>query len=314
MTIHFICRGNALRSSLAEAYLNSLQRTGVQATSSGTSADSYREQNGQLILDTVSLLEGQGLGQYAKRSPVQLTQERVESSDLLIYMNQRVADEARQLIDSPVRTETWSIDDIGEGNRIPQTPEDKPYLIAEVYEEVKQAVNELVAKLKKESQLTLEEIETTTTLLKKLEPGLLPEPIFIALSRLVVMVAVEFLVLRKTDAGVEILLTQRPDDDPIWPSKWHSPGTIIRPTDSSLQSCFDRLYKDELGGMDPLSPRPVGISYGTGDRGTGLTMEYVLDASDIDVPTGRFFSLHTLPENCIQEQLPMWKRAISSFV
>lgn len=312
--IHFICRGNTLRSPLAEAYLNSLQIPGVQATSSGTSADSHREENRQLVVDVTHFLEDQGLGQYTKQSPEQLTPERVGLPDTIVYMNQRVADEAQRLIDLPVHTETWSIDDIGEGKRIPQTPDDKPRLITEVYEEVKQAVNELVARLDKEQKLTPEEIDATTALLKKLEPGLLPEPIFIALSRLVVMVAVEFLVLRKTGAGVEILLTQRPHNDPIWPGKWHSPGTIIRPTDDSLQSCFDRLYEDELGGVDLLSPRPVGISYGAGDRGTGLTMEYVLDASEINVPTGQFFSLENLPENYIEEQLPMWKRAISSFM
>lgn len=314
MTIHFICRGNALRSPLAEAYLNSLQIPGIQATSSGTSADSYREENKQLIVDVSRFLEDQGLGPYTKQSPEQLTSERIGLPDIIVYMNQKVADEAQRLIDLSVHTETWSIDDIGEGKRIPQTPDDKPRLMAEVYEEVKQAVNKLVTDLGNEQKLTPEEIDTTMALLEKLEPGLLPEPIFIALSRLVVMVAVEFLVLRKTGAGVEILLTQRPDNDPIWPGKWHSPGTIIRPTDDSLQSCFDRLYKDELGGMDSLSPRPIGISYGAGDRGTGLTMEYVLDASEADVPTGQFFSLDNLPENYIQEQLPMWKRAISSFM
>ena len=38
MIVHFICRGNAFRSIIAEAYLNSLKFENLKATSSGTAA------------------------------------------------------------------------------------------------------------------------------------------------------------------------------------------------------------------------------------------------------------------------------------
>lgn len=316
MTIHFICRGNALRSPLAEAYIKSLKIPNVTVLSSGTMANVFREANQSTIKRVHALLSDLGMGDCAKDSPEQLTAARLQGADVVVCMNEAACNEARKIVELPKETIIWQIDDIGEGKRLPGSEADLVPLTREVFEEVKGNVDQLIQSLRLNEKMKINDIEINqlTQLLKKLEPGLLPEPVFIAMSRLVVMVAIEFLVVRKTDTGVELLLIRRPADDPVWPGKWHSPGTIIRPTDTSLQSCFDRLYQDELGGIKQLKMYPVGMSYGAGDRGTGLTIEYVLDATEDDITVGQFFSLENLPENYIQEQLPMWQRAISSFM
>jgi len=117
MNIHFVCRGNVLRSQIAEAYLKSLALKGVHVTSSGTVADQYREANKVFITSAKELLDRHGIKQFSKVTPEQLTQDKWIGQDLVVFMNQIIQDEARSIVVLPQKTINWNVTDIGEGDR-----------------------------------------------------------------------------------------------------------------------------------------------------------------------------------------------------
>lgn len=146
MTIHFICRGNAHRSLIAEAYLKSLRLKNVEVLSSGTVADRYRAENEPRIPKIIARLNTHGTGEFAKAKPDQLTQERLTGSDIVICMNQIVADECKQLVTMPDNTLVWNVTDVGEGERMLHPGDDELKYFDEIYEEIAQKVDELVRK------------------------------------------------------------------------------------------------------------------------------------------------------------------------
>jgi protein-tyrosine-phosphatase len=126
MKIHFICRGNVLRSLIADTYLKSLQLSNVVVQSSGTVADIYRESNEFFFSSSVALLKDHGLEAYTKSSPEQLTQARADDQDVTICMNEIVLEEARAIVSLPFNTLVWNITDIGEGTRLIQNNDRRP--------------------------------------------------------------------------------------------------------------------------------------------------------------------------------------------
>jgi protein-tyrosine-phosphatase len=142
MNVHFICRGNVLRSLIAETYLKSLNIKDVSVISSGTNVNWDDMQEREYFANTLTVLDGHGIKSFAKSKPEQLTQERINTShDVVILMNQRVVDEAAQIVDLPQDVLNWEIVDIGEGHRI-----DKGNRISyeeEIYQEIIQKVNKM---------------------------------------------------------------------------------------------------------------------------------------------------------------------------
>lgn len=147
MVIHFICRGNANRSIIAEAYLNSLGLSDITVISSGTRADFYRVDNEKRIPGIIERLSKHGLSKYAKTIPDQLTQIRANNGEITVCMNKIVADESSSLVSFPSDPIIWNIDDTGEGKRIIQPGEDEFKYTEETYIEIKQKVDELVKNL-----------------------------------------------------------------------------------------------------------------------------------------------------------------------
>jgi protein-tyrosine-phosphatase len=147
MKIHFICRGNVLRSLVAETYVKSLKLKDVECISSGVKVDLYDSTERGYFQNTLGLLERHGIARYAKQISHQLTQERVDSADVTVCVNQRAFDEAALIVTLPENTIIWDIVDIGEGRRainkdvlsIRMSYED------EIYTEIKVRVDELVA-------------------------------------------------------------------------------------------------------------------------------------------------------------------------
>ena len=144
MTIHFICRGNVLRSLIAETYLNSLQLNNITVTSSGTVTDQFKDSDKPFFASTLQLLKHHGIESFAKAEPQQLTQQRVDNQDLTICMNQIVVDEAVKIVTLPGNTRNWNICDIGEGTRIIQDGDRHNYE-EEIYQEITNKVDQLVS-------------------------------------------------------------------------------------------------------------------------------------------------------------------------
>jgi protein-tyrosine-phosphatase len=145
MIVHFICRGNAFRSIIAEAYLNSLQIKGLSIASSGTTAALDKEGNLADYEATLDILEKHGMRSFAKADyGDQLTQSRLEQLDIAVCMNQLVYNECLQLVNFPVAPLVWSVADIGEPGRIPVTELDRVIYREEVYGEIVENVDQLI--------------------------------------------------------------------------------------------------------------------------------------------------------------------------
>lgn len=148
MKIHFICRGNVLRSLIAETYLRSLQHPSITTTSSGTSVDLSSKVEREFFANTINLLKRHNLEQYVKDTSDQLTQERAVNQDMTVCMNQRVIDEANGIVTLPGNILNWNIVDIGEGHRT--IPKDVRSYEEEIFDEIVTQVDELVTQLAKE--------------------------------------------------------------------------------------------------------------------------------------------------------------------
>ena len=145
MKVHFICRGNAHRSVMAEAYLKSLNLPGVTVFSSGVVADKDREPNRVHLQDTRKMLEAHGIGDYAKTESEQLTQERLNKNDVTICVNQIAYNEGSQFLTFPLNTIIWDINDTGEGNRQLKTGDPETQFDEEIFSQIKANVDLLVA-------------------------------------------------------------------------------------------------------------------------------------------------------------------------
>lgn len=65
-------------------------------------------------------------------------------------------------------------------------------------------------------------------------------PLFEAIMRLSVGVAVEAVLFRKNGDKLEVYLTKRAADDSAYPGQWHCPGSFMRPGES-YADVFKRL-------------------------------------------------------------------------
>ena len=162
MIIHFICRGNAFRSIIAEAYLNSLKIKDLSVLSSGTAAIVYKARNLANHRMTLDLLEEHGIREFAKSGyGDQLTQSRLDKADITVCMNQRVYDECLECVTFPASPRVWYVADIGEPGRISDIELERQLYRAEAYQEIVRNVERLVSDvLDEQSRLTLVAYET----------------------------------------------------------------------------------------------------------------------------------------------------------
>jgi len=146
MIIHFVCRGNAFRSIIAEAYLNSLEHEDLSPLSSGTVAALHKKQNLTSHRLTLELLEEHGIRGFAKSGyGDQLTQLGLDKADIIVCMNQRVYEDCLRSVTFSVSPRVWSVADIGEPGRIPDVESETPLYRAEAYHEIVRNVDSLVS-------------------------------------------------------------------------------------------------------------------------------------------------------------------------
>jgi protein-tyrosine-phosphatase len=146
MIIHFICRGNAFRSIIAQAYLNSLELKDLSVLSSGIAATFYKERNLANHRITLELLEEHGIRGFAKAGyGDQLTQSRLDKADVTVCMNQRVYDECLRYVTFSASPHVWSVADIGEPGRISDVESERQLYREEAYQEIAKNVECLVS-------------------------------------------------------------------------------------------------------------------------------------------------------------------------
>ena len=154
MIIHFICRGNAFRSIIAEAYVNSLELNDLSVLSSGTAATSHKARNLANHRMTLELLEEHGVRGFAKAGyGDQLTQSRLDKADITVCMNQRVYDECLRCVAFPAHPRVWSVADIGEPGRISSVESRRQLYREDAYQEIVRNVERLVSDVLGSNQL-----------------------------------------------------------------------------------------------------------------------------------------------------------------
>jgi protein-tyrosine-phosphatase len=142
MNVHFICRGNVLRSLIAETYLKSLNLKDVNVISSGTNVNWDDPTEREYFANTLAVFDRHGIKSFAKPKSDQLTQERIDAhGDIVVLMNQRVVDEATYIASLPEGALNWEIIDIGEGHRTDSGSRES--YEEEIYQEITRKVNDL---------------------------------------------------------------------------------------------------------------------------------------------------------------------------
>ncbi len=143
MIIHFICRGNAFRSRMAGAYLNSLELDGLKAISSGTVAKQHSESNKANFLITQSVLEEHGLKKFTKAHWDQLNKKRLLEGDLTVFLNKNVEKECQKLFGLPDNYIVWDIPDFDEISPIPTTKAEIHVFTERTYSLIVSKINNL---------------------------------------------------------------------------------------------------------------------------------------------------------------------------
>ena len=148
MLVHVICRGNVLRSVIAEAYLNALRIPGITVMSSGTVADLHRDRNAPNVPRIRELLRRHGVADFAKPIPGdQLSQQRLDIGDVTVCVNEIVHAEVCSLFTPSDSLVVWDVADIGEAGRTPRDERDFDRYLELVYEEITRHADVLAAEL-----------------------------------------------------------------------------------------------------------------------------------------------------------------------
>ena len=145
MVIHYICRGNAFRSIIAEAYTKSLRIPGLEVTSSGTVATEYREYNIPTYAQVCALLAAHGLSDFTKDHYADdTTQQSIDRSDAVVCLNQIVYKEATRSWRLPKDTYVWDIADVEESNHVPNGDAERQVFMEATFHAITTHVDDFV--------------------------------------------------------------------------------------------------------------------------------------------------------------------------
>jgi protein-tyrosine-phosphatase len=147
MRIHFIRRGNGLRSTMAEAYARSLNILGITVVSTGAVAETFITAGLPVSANALAVLREHNIEQFVKRERTQLTSDLLHADDLVVCMNQRVYDEAKTIVSLPKSTQVWDVADLGEGTRTYRNETEALALVHDMFDEIKMQVDDLVKAL-----------------------------------------------------------------------------------------------------------------------------------------------------------------------
>ena len=165
-------------------------------------------------------------------------------------------------------------------------------------------------------ELKSSEIDTVVKILKKLEPGVLPFELFHQIARLYLTPIIEIVPLKKHKSGkITTILLKRDDDNPVWPGMMHTPGTVVRASDTegTFVDAFARILVDELCDLEIVhDPKLVGYEFHQVKRGREVALiffvEY-LERSNCGAET----AVDELPENMVDTQLKFIEKAVNLF-
>jgi hypothetical protein len=155
------------------------------------------------------------------------------------------------------------------------------------------------------------EIQLAAETLSRLQPGFLPFSIFHEITRLTTTPIIEVVPLRRNGDVVEILLLKRDANDPVWPNQFHTPGTVLRATDS-LKTALERISNNELIGVSISEPKFVTNVLHHSGRGMEFSQIYWVNVEG-DTSIGQFFDTSQPPDTLVKSQLDFIPQAIEDY-
>ena len=164
---------------------------------------------------------------------------------------------------------------------------------------------------------TNKEITEAARILSGLEPGFLPFPIFEQVARLSTLPIVEIVPLRQNARGeVEVLLLPRHavDDLAIFKDNLHTPGVVVRPSDTSgsFEDAFRRILQDELQGL--ACSEPTYVTHILHNSGRGLEAAQIYWVEVLEEPiVGAFYTADELPASTMQSQFDFIPTAVAHY-
>lgn len=161
--------------------------------------------------------------------------------------------------------------------------------------------------------ISIEDERELIELLKKIEPGILPFEVFHQFARLYVSAIIIVVPLRKQiDGTIQVLLTRREKNDPVWANKLALPGTVLRSTDheGDYSDAFNRIA-GELQIVSLHTPVVVGQLFHNTARGAENTMIHYITIDES--PVGIWCDVNNLPEACVGTDIPTINIAVDSF-
>lgn len=161
-----------------------------------------------------------------------------------------------------------------------------------------------------------EVVASAAAQLSKLAPGPLPFEVFLQIARLSVTPVIEIVPVRQSPAaseGVQVLMLRRPTNDPVWGGLLHTPGTVIRTTDRSLEDGLARISSDELGNPRASSPVFVQNFLHRQARGPELALVYWMEIQE-DTGIGDFVDLSNMPTDIVKTQLEFIQPACAAYL
>ena len=114
--------------------------------SSGTTAASDKARNLAVYSATLDLLGKHGIREFAKADyGDQLIQSRLDGANITVCMNRRVYHECLRCVTFPVSPHVWSVTDIGEPGRVPNTESERDFYREEAYQEIVKNVDRRIS-------------------------------------------------------------------------------------------------------------------------------------------------------------------------
>ena len=155
MIIHFVCRGNAYRSRLAEAYLNSKRIPNLHAISSGVEEEIHRFGNGPVTWLAQRIIQYNSLIPFMSFMSKQTNRELLEKSDIVVFFAKGYFDYCKEKLKFNFsKYEIWTIPDVDDygltGKN--QTREDdlkKLDISEKTFNEIKKRIDDLLIRIQK---------------------------------------------------------------------------------------------------------------------------------------------------------------------
>lgn len=154
MIIHFVCRGNAYRSRLAEAYLNSKKISHIRAISSGIEEGIHRKINGPITWLAERILQNNSLVPFMSLDSKQTSKLLLDKSNLVIFFNEKYAEFCKESYSFKNSSyEVWNILDVDDfgltSDKQSREDEAKKIDISEkTFKEIKKRIDGLIKRLK----------------------------------------------------------------------------------------------------------------------------------------------------------------------